>query len=266
LKSKGTKQTLVDLGHHINYFVDGLLQYLTRETKYRFLFVRIIRDRIEAAISLSACEQRGTHTNISHYRLKGALCSSYMWTYCPFIKREDVILPVPGSNPFKTWNEFTWYQQSLWLIDEVDARWSRLLRKYPQIETVDVTWGKRWPGSFDRAARRIGTLLQVDMTAIHPTHRKVHGGVHTEDEELQQEVALQDAQYQRVMRGQPPGLMQSVNRTGTEEEPADKFKLNHWTEVGMGLHRTQARNSSKNQSNRTLRPSSNRTRRPSALT
>jgi hypothetical protein len=258
LRLRGSKTTLVDLGHHVNYFVRGLLQYLTKDTSYRFLFVRVNSDRYEAAISLASCEQRGNQRTIPEYRLKGALCGSYMWSYCPLLKTQAVGLTVPGGNKtwndivltvsggYKPWNEFTWYQQSLWLVDEVDARWSQLLEEYPRMETVDVVWGKRWPGSIEEAAERIGTLLRVENMEVNAAaHLKVHGGTSTEGSQLQQEVALQDAQYQHIMKGRAPGLLQAVNRVGDDIEPVGVNRCNYWEDVGLRLVRTGGTNRTK---------------------
>jgi hypothetical protein len=211
LAARGVKTTLVDLGHHINYFYRELVRYLTEETKYRFLLVRIIRDRYEAAVSLTQREQRGMHYNVDDYRKKAGhgMCGCYMWGYCPSVNPQDIMLPIPGGRA--TWDNFTWYQQGLWIVDEVEARWPVLLEEFPHLESLDVVWGKRWPGSMERAADRIGALLRVgNLSGVTPAHLKVHGGVKTEGTEVQLETALQDAQYQRIMRGLPRGEMEPV--------------------------------------------------------
>ncbi len=53
VKSKGSKKTLLDLGHNSLYFIKALLAYLQSETSFKFVFVRIRRERIESAISLA---------------------------------------------------------------------------------------------------------------------------------------------------------------------------------------------------------------------
>ena len=53
LLCKGNKTTLMDLGHNNMYFFDALVQYLMVETNFKFIFVRIRRERLEGALSLT---------------------------------------------------------------------------------------------------------------------------------------------------------------------------------------------------------------------
>lgn len=43
----------------------------------------------------------------------------------------------------------------------MEARWNKFLVNYPEMDTMDVLWGKSWPGSFDAAAMPIAKLLNI---------------------------------------------------------------------------------------------------------
>ncbi len=138
--------TLMDLGHNNLYFVEALIEYFSLQTHYRATFVRIRRDRYESARSLSFS---------SPLKPLPSICAG--WHYlCPLDRKEDVIL-----HPLSThsWNTFSIIQQAFWFIDEVEARWQRALKEYPNTHRVEVYWSSQVEGSFDAAASVIGSVL-----------------------------------------------------------------------------------------------------------
>lgn len=154
LKCRGKKRTLLDMGHNNMYFVDALIAYLLNETNYRFIFVRIRRERLESGLSLIYKTPTEQHQHI---------CHDLVTRYCPFNRIEDVALHPPDR---QTWRQMTIFQQAMWMVDEVEARWNRLLTRHPSMERLELLWGKCWDGSFDRMAARIAALMGIT--------RKVH--------------------------------------------------------------------------------------------
>lgn len=189
---RGDLQTLLDLGHHNLFFIDGLVRYLTNETMARVMFVRIRRDRLESALSLTFDTPKHQYDDLCNNR-------GLVYRYCPFERTDDVILKVPSK---KIWNEFSIFQKALWMVDETDARWQRLLREFPKLPHLDVLWGKRWPGSLDAAASSIATLLSVNSTvAYKETWRigHVHAGGAEEEILSDNSHAIADRQYRKKM-------------------------------------------------------------------
>jgi len=115
VKCRDRKQTLLDLGHHNLYFIDSLIQYL-EENKARYLVVRLRRERLESAMSLTFDTPTRQYTDLCHPH--GGL----VYRYCPYDKPNEVILHPPSKD---VWNNFTVFQQALWMGDEIEARWSR---------------------------------------------------------------------------------------------------------------------------------------------
>lgn len=165
LQCRGQHQTLVDLGHHNLFFAKALIEYLLSETKFRFIFVRIRRERYELAVSLIFGTPGTALTN---------MCKDTGWRLCPFERREDVIIPVPNE---RVWAKLTNFQQALWMIDEVEARWLSFIAAFPQMERLEVFWEKAGgPASFDAAAMAVGDLFGVQSAPYHWLHKKVHAG------------------------------------------------------------------------------------------
>lgn len=109
---------IVDLGHHINL---GLLDPLATALKHQVRFVRVIRSRFDTVRSFLA-EQK-------------APCSAGMWTLCP-TQHPDIALPVQNA----TWERLSQAQRNFWFIDEVEARWQRLLSRHPALPRLTVRW------------------------------------------------------------------------------------------------------------------------------
>lgn len=112
-RCKQEKLTLLDLGHHNLYFINGLVQYLT-DTSYKFIFVRIRRNRIESAISLSYKNPGEQYNDLCH-NIRCKDCSRYavkglITRYCPYDRVEDVVLHPPSK---AVWENFTVTQQAV---------------------------------------------------------------------------------------------------------------------------------------------------------
>jgi len=232
IKSRSKKaSTLLDLGHNINYFARALIKYLTEETKFKFIFVRVQRERLEAAISLSYRHPDEPNDD---------LCEMLVTRFCPLDRPEDVILKIPGGN--EVWNNFSTIQKALWITDETEARWQQLKREFTNMESIDVLWGKKWPLSLEISALQIARLFGVQTIVpfdpnwdhmevcicvykyaciqplpkyytyqhTHSPHHKnrqqqqqqehVHAGDYSDQNYINYEVAVQDKIYQKAMR------------------------------------------------------------------
>jgi hypothetical protein len=158
LQSRGSMGTLVDLGHHNVFFIDELLSYIFKETSYRVLIVRIRRERYENALSL-------THT-VPNRPILTDVCN-LTFGYCPYQKEEDVILKIP-RNDFQEDHKVIWdglrsFQQALWMIDETELRWQRILQRYPSLNHMELTWGKKWSNSFVNAAAALAAAMNITV-------------------------------------------------------------------------------------------------------
>jgi hypothetical protein len=145
IKYRENKTVLIDLGHHNIFFIDALISHLLYETSYRFILVRIRRNRYETANSLMYKDKKHIYGHISQLKYR----------YYPFDRTEQVILKVN----FETWQKFGIFQQALWFIDETEAQWQRIIQTYPTIEFINIMWSQEDQSSFDKAIQKIGTLL-----------------------------------------------------------------------------------------------------------
>ena len=194
-ESRGeNKTTLVDLGHNNLYFVNALVKYLLSQTTYRFLIVRVRRERYESAVSLSFDRPGRRHED---------LCSALWFRYCPYDREEDVILHPPSRH---AWLNFTTFQKALWLVDETEARWHRLVTENPCMNYTEVIWGSKWPHSFENAtltiARFLGLHLSHMVTSKESENRKknnIHAGKENQDIYSHQ-IAIEDLEYKKIMR------------------------------------------------------------------
>lgn len=89
------------------------------------------------------------------------------------------------------------------MVDEVEARWQRILSQYPNISTVEVMWGKQWPGSFDTAANTIAGSIGIHNANISFESSwdvgREHAGESQEELRVSTEYALQDRAYRKAM-------------------------------------------------------------------
>ena len=201
-ESKEGKEVLVDLGHNNLYFALALVEYLLAETTHRFIFVRVRRDRLESAISLSFDRPNHQYTDI---------CASLWYRFCPYDRENDVILHPPSRD---VWNAFSVFQKTLWVVDETEAQWNRLVAEHGGLNHTEVLWGSKWAGSFENATAHIGTLLGLNVTALQQSEttkykENVHAGRDNQDAYAHL-IAQQDIEYRRIMRqGLGQGLGQS---------------------------------------------------------
>lgn len=139
-------------GHHNLYFIDALIDYL-ETSSFCFAFVRIRRNRLEAALSLSYERPDEPWAEIG-------ICEGLITRYCPFDGHMSLLGPVNSE----VWEQLSTFQRALWIMDETEAKWNEITTLHPTMNYIEVTWGKLWPGSMDEAARQVGRLIGVNET------------------------------------------------------------------------------------------------------
>ena len=175
LKNKYPKsRTVLDLGHNINYFYRALFDYLIKETKYKFAVVRLRRERLEAAQSLTF-----GHPSLAY----SDVCTDLITRFCPFDHVTSNIIQIPGPNAYGLWANFTNIQKALWIADETEARWQDIKRRYDgQFKHIELLWAKQWPGSIDFAALQVAQLFGVQkVRSWDPTWKHMEEHVHAGD-------------------------------------------------------------------------------------
>lgn len=179
--------TFLDLGHHTLYFIEALVDYLMHETQYRFVVVRIRRSRYEAAVSLSFGQPGNEREDVCNMRYR----------FCPHDRVTDVAIPATDE----LWLEASAFQKTLWLIDEVEERWRRLLLRFPSMERVYIHWSSVDAQSFYEGAFLMGKLLRIAPAAIHVIHTRVHAGNSTTQASLDamEDSHLKEDREYRVM-------------------------------------------------------------------
>lgn len=60
-------------------------------------------------------------------------------------------------------------------MDEVEARWQKMLAKVPTLRHKEILWGERWPSSMSDAMATIAELTHMKSIA-QPPMKKVHTG------------------------------------------------------------------------------------------
>ena len=194
-KSSEGKPTVIDLGHHNLYFYDQLVDYLKAETNFSFAFVRIRRERLEHAQSLRFSAPGKPMRD---------LCKELWFRFCPFdpyLRAQEVVNNV-SSKIFN--KEFTNFQRALWIIDETEARWQRLIKKHPDMPTLELLWGKVWPQSLTSSLIDIATqaLFSRDPVKdiVNASQTKSHSHSHFGDADVDMyKFAKQDVAYRKLM-------------------------------------------------------------------
>jgi hypothetical protein len=173
----GQVRTVVDLGHHINL---GLLPPLVTLLSQKLKVVRVIRSRYD--------------TIQSFLREGKAPCGKGMWYLCP-LWHPDSALPVETA----TWGNLSLAQRNLWFVDEVEARWQRLLRAgAARFTHLTVKWCDA--EQLHRARQVIAEF--IGSGSLRPDDEKcwqrTHGGTKatTEGEDL----SAADAEYKALMK------------------------------------------------------------------
>lgn len=198
LRNKYPKsRTVMDLGHNINYFYDALIKYLLTETKYKFVFVRLRRERMESAQSLTFGHPEKAFND---------LCSDLITRFCPFDRIASNILQLPGPNAYALWSTFSNIQKALWIADETEARWQEMKKRYgDQLNYIELLWGKKWDGSIDFAALQIAQLFGLSkVNKWDPTWPHMEAHVHAGDAALDPNLLWEsyraDKEYQEKMK------------------------------------------------------------------
>ena len=180
IMNKQDKDIYFDSGHTSLYYADGLMRYITREGLYRqTTFLRIRRHRHEAAVSLTY--------NREEMRQQGITKETYQdeavpvdptafakCTFSPFLRKEDVIIKMDGKED--VWNKFSPFQKGLWVVDETEEQWLRLLKKYPKIKFRDIYFESEHGLSNNTMG---DALLEVaDVLGLTLSPHEVHTNVH----------------------------------------------------------------------------------------
>lgn len=167
-RCKGSKRTLADFGHHNVFFVDALINYLHYETNLTFLFVRIRRPRLEVALSLTYNQPMVPFADV---------CQGLEFRFCPFDRQEGVILKLDMI----TWWRLSEYQKTLWMVDEMELRWQRMIAQHPYLHTTEVFWSKSdgeqsFQAVVTRLARVLNTTVAPKSDRYHMKVATVHAG------------------------------------------------------------------------------------------
>jgi len=188
--------TVMDLGHNINYFVNALIDYLLDETKYKFAFVRLRRERLEAAQSLTFGHPDKAFSDV---------CADLLTRFCPFDHVTSNMLQIPGPNAYGLWANFSNIQKALWIGDETEMRWQDIKRRYAgRFKYIEVLWAKQWEGSIDFAALQVAQLFGVRrIQSWNPSWPHMEQHVHAGDAAVDPVALLQayreDKAYQELM-------------------------------------------------------------------
>lgn len=92
------------------------------------------------------------------------------------------------------WNRLTKHQQYLWAIDELEAKWQRLLATYPQMHALELNWKSTISPS---SLRALGRLLECRFPP-RPPHAHNHNNVITKQD--MEDHIRSDREYQDIMQ------------------------------------------------------------------
>lgn len=113
--------TIVDLSHSCLYFYRGIVAIAELyPDNISLQFVRIRRDRIETVVSMTG--------DVNFFTRELAV-------FEPFVNVHDVILKIINVDE---WDRFDLTQKILWVIDETESRWRRLLREHVSLKYIEV--------------------------------------------------------------------------------------------------------------------------------
>ena len=184
---------IVDMGHTSICYYQGLVEYFTRIhpnnniCKY-ITFVRIRRDRYESMRSLMYQNDKFRPLNHLVYR------------FFPTENADKIILKVPEGNKQELINNGTY--PFFWYIDEVEARWQKLLvniKGNPWVSTAEVFWSSTHPemGTMIMALDKVASLLNNNITRasqVPKLHQHYSRGGFSE-----KELKEQDKHYRYLM-------------------------------------------------------------------
>jgi hypothetical protein len=126
MESRG-KTVGMDLGHHV---CSGCLWFDAYAEQAGVCVARITRNPLLTALSFNDTFPR-----------KGLSCEvhSAMWSICP--SNDSVLMLQP-----EVWAQLNNFQRWLWMTDELEARWQKLLERVPRLRYhhVHVQWDREF--------------------------------------------------------------------------------------------------------------------------
>lgn len=148
----------MDLGHHI---ILGLGDALVRAiAPDRLAFIRLRRNRTNTAISYYSNQKIPCGGD---YKEDAGLGPG-MFILCPW-DHGSVLL---GDDPdaYEKWESLNDFQRCLWYVDEIEARWTMFLRKYPNLDYMET---KPWSTSEDLMdiMKDTASFLQARLAKTH---------------------------------------------------------------------------------------------------
>jgi len=164
--------TIIDIGHHINL---GLIEPLAALLQPRVRFVRLIRSRYDTVRSFM-------------YESKWP-CGAGRWTLCPQW-HVGVVLEPPSE---AAWDGLSSVQRNLWFVDEVEARWQRVLERHPLVPRLTMRWCTS--EQFTSGWRAVAAFIGGGALTLQKCSHHHHGSANLSDAEL----ADADTEYRRAM-------------------------------------------------------------------
>jgi len=155
-----------DPGHRTLQYPYGILSPQSMHiAAYNITLVHIRRERIENAHSLMYKDAAKMWDNLCELQTG----------YCPFVRPDDIVTAIPSR---AQWANLTPFQQALWCVDEVDARWIELQRRFPPTAHRHYAefgpWTTRDPSSLERVIKGFAGLLGARRTRSEMPHAKPH--------------------------------------------------------------------------------------------
>ena len=112
-------------------------------------------------------------------------------------RAELVLLPPPELGKWRAMKEV---QKALWMIDEVEARWQSFLRQYPEMERIEVFWGRGFEGSIEAAVEKVAQALRLPAPPKQAVKRtQVHSGTLSESASRDMNLYQLDREYREMM-------------------------------------------------------------------
>ena len=204
VRSKPEK--VVVFGHDTVYYVYGFLRFLNQTH-----FVRLRRPRIETARSFTLNGAQSLDPVRQFDPVNADNCVFQVlpvrhekrphldaYALCPLERSEDVVLKPPS---IEVWRNLSYYQRALWFIDELEARWSLLLRDNPGVRYSEYAWSSTNPDKYGTMATAHRSIAEmVGLVPANDGHAvKVHVKSGMSDSGLEKLYKSQDAEYQLKM-------------------------------------------------------------------
>jgi hypothetical protein len=125
MESKG-KTVGIDLGHHV---CAGCLWFDAYAEHRDVCVARIMRNPLLTALSFNYTFNHGLSCEVH----------SAKWSICP--SNDSVLMLQP-----EVWSQLNDYQRWLWMTDELEARWQKLLERVPRLQYhhVQVEWDQEF--------------------------------------------------------------------------------------------------------------------------